>query len=388
MSSSKDQVLALVEADPFISQQALGERLGLSRSAVAAHLAQLTREGRILGRAYMLPRREQLVCIGGTNLDRKLRAEQPLQMGSSNPARQTESPGGVARNIAENLARLGLPVHLLTAVGRDVAGQALLAQLQTLGVDCAGCLSADDASTGSYTAVLDPLGGLVLALAHMTLTDRLDPEFLRRTSPHRAAARWVVADLNLPRASLDQLRLEARARRQSLVLVAVSEPKMARLGAELDGVALLVLNRGELAAYLGRPLPDRQALDDAWRSLRAQGLSRLVLSDGAHGVWLANAEAEADADADADTDADTGNDPATAARAAPGGLVHLPSPPLPAASLREVTGAGDAMSAGIVAALSRGASLRAACRLGQRLAALTLQTDATVSSALSPALLD
>lgn len=360
MSSSKEQLLALVEANPFISQQDLAEQLGLSRSAVAGHLAQLTKDGRILGRAYVLPQRQPIVCIGGTNVDRKLRAIDALQMGSSNPARQHESAGGVARNIAENLARLGLPVHLLTAVGRDAAGQSLLAQLQALGVDCAGCLQASDEATGSYTAVLDPGGNLVLALAHMALTDRLDPAFLRQTAPQRAPARWLVADLNLPRDTLDELRAEARLRDQSLLLVAVSEPKMARLGTDLRGVELLVLNRGELQALTGRALNSDTALRSAWHGLRDAGLQRLVISDGARGVRYSDGDA----------------------------LTLLPAPALDPATIREVTGAGDAMTAGIVAALHREPDdLRSACALGLRLAALTLQSDATVSPALSPALL-
>lgn len=358
--TSKDQLLALVEANPFISQQELADQLGLSRSAVAGHLAQLTREGRILGRAYVLPQRQPIVCLGGTNLDRKLRGLGALQMGSSNPARQHESPGGVARNIAENLARLGLPVHLLTAVGRDAAGQALLAQLQSLGADCAGSLQAADAPTGSYTAVLDPQGDLLIALADMALTDRLDPAFLRQTAPQRAPARWVVADLNLPRETLDALRDEARLRDQRLMLVAVSEPKMARLGEDLRGVELLVLNRGELQALTGRKLGSESALRAAWRQLQHAGLKRLVMSDGARGLRFSE-----------------GDDFAT-----------MSPPALDPRSIREVTGAGDAMSAGIVAALHRDPEdLRAACALGLRLAALTLQSDATVSEALSPALL-
>ncbi len=360
MSSSKDQLLALVESNPFISQQELADQLGLSRSAVAGHLAQLTKEGRILGRAYVLPQRQPIVCIGGTNLDRKLRGVGTLRMGSSNPATQHETAGGVARNIAENLARLGLPVHLLTAVGRDAAGQALLAQMQALGVDCAGSLQAVDAATGSYTAVLDPQGELVLALAHMELTDRLDPAFLRQTAPQRAPAHWLVADLNLPRETLDELRAEARLRAQRLLLVAVSEPKMARLGADLRGVELLVLNRGELQALVGRALPDEDALRGAWHALRDAGLQRLVISDGAQGVRHSAGDE----------------------------LALLAAPPLDPAAIREVTGAGDAMTAGIAAALHRDPDdLRGACALGLRLAALTLQSDATVSEALSPALL-
>lgn len=301
-----------------------------------------------------------IICLGGANLDRKLRTLGPLRLGTSNPAQLQESPGGVARNIAENLARLGLPVHLLTAVGADAAGAALLAPLRALGVAVDGGPQPDGVPTGSYTAVLGHDGELVLALAAMDLTERLDAAWLARTAARRAAARWLVADLNLPAETIRALRAEAVHRGQHLVVVAVSEPKMARLGDDLQGVDLLVLNRGELQALDGRPLDDGAALVHAWRGLRAAGLRRLVLSDGARGVLHSDG----------------------------GGLRRCPALPVSPASIREVTGAGDAMTAGVVAALhGRPDDLAFACDLGLRLAALTLQTDATVSPALHPGLL-
>ena len=131
--SKREQLLELIRAHPFITQQELASALGLSRPGVAAHIAALTREGRLLGRAYMLPSTTpdaaHIVCIGGANIDRKLRSEQVLQMGTSNPATLSETPGGVARNVAENLARLGASVQLLTAVGDYAVGHILFMQL-------------------------------------------------------------------------------------------------------------------------------------------------------------------------------------------------------------------------------------------------------------------
>jgi pseudouridine kinase len=112
----REQLYELIRANPFISQLDLASQLGLSRSAVAGHIGGLIRERRLLGRAYVLPERRPVVCIGAANIDRKLRPAAALLMGTSNPARQEESFGGVARNIAENLARLGADVALVTAV--------------------------------------------------------------------------------------------------------------------------------------------------------------------------------------------------------------------------------------------------------------------------------
>lgn len=359
MDSKKEQLLALIRANPFVGQQELAECLSLSRSAVAGHVAALTREGRLLGRAYVLPQAEApIVCIGGSNVDRKLRSLRALQMGESNPARQRETPGGVARNVAENLVRLALPVRLLSAVGDDPAGRALLDELQQLGADTSGSLRLAGRNTGSYTAVLDPAGAMVLALAEMQVTEALTPEFLRQTAPLRAGAGLTVADLNLPADSMARLAAEALAQQRPLLLVAVSAPKMARLPEDLRGVACLLLNEGELAAVLGRALATPADVDAAWLALRARGLRQLVVTRGSAGLLHSGADAA------------------------------LHALPAPAVTVRDVTGAGDAFAAGVAASLyHEPQDLALACRRGLALSALTLQTEATVHPDLRPALL-
>lgn len=357
MDSRKEQLLALIRDNPFIGQQDLAERLGLSRSAVAGHIASLTRERRLLGRAYVLPQRAPIVCIGGTNMDRKLRTLAPLQMGTSNPVSQRETPGGVARNVAENLARLGLPVHLLTAVGDDAPGRELLAQAARLRIATGGSLLAADQATGSYTAVLDANGAMLLALSHMALTEQLSPDFLRLNAAQRAAASLTMIDLNLPAASVAQLIGEAAASQRPLIVVAVSTPKMARLPQDLNGVHCLLLNEDELATLHGKPLKSAAALHRAHQALRARGLRHLVVTQGAAGVLYSAGD-------------------------------ELQALTAPAVEVLDVTGAGDAFSAGVCASLYQDPQdLALACRHGLALSALTLQTEATVHPDLSPELL-
>ncbi|MCV2358103.1 winged helix-turn-helix transcriptional regulator [Paucibacter sp. TC2R-5] len=359
MDSKKEQLLGLVQHNPFISQQDLAERLSLSRSAVAGHIAALTRERRILGRAYVLPQRRPIVCIGGSNIDRKLRSQAAIQMGNSNPAVSSESPGGVARNVAENLARLGLPVHLLSAFGEDAAGRSLLAQAASLGVDSSASLITADAPTGSYTAVLNPDGSLALGLAQMDLCERMTPDFLDQCTAQRAPASLILLDLNLPAESIQQLLLEAQAEGSApLIAVAVSAPKMARLPADLRGLNLLMLNRDELSACAGMAIDSDADLELAHQGLSARGLRRLIVTQGADAIWF-GAAGEA-----------------------------LKSLKPKRAKVVDVTGAGDAFAAGVCAGLGQAPDdLAAACRLGMSLARLTLQSEHTVSPELSPALL-
>jgi pseudouridine kinase len=352
----KQQLLQLIRANPFISQQELATELGLSRSAVAGYIAGLIRERKLLGRAYVLPDRRPVVCMGAANLDRKLRSLAPLSLHTSNPSSQAESFGGVARNIAENLARLGTPVALLTAIGSDSSGAALLAHAESAGIATHGALRLDDAASGTYTAVLDANGDMVVALADMALYDRMTPAFVAAREAQLTAASLVVADLNLPLDTVEALLAQARRSAVALVLVAVSEPKMARLPPALAGVRLLILNAGELAARVGRPLEDEAAMGAAIRDVQAQGARDVVVTRGAAGVLLTRPD---------------------------GTIARLDAPP---AEVADVTGAGDAFAAAVCWSLVQdgGDDLMLACRRGLHLSKLTVGTLDTVHPGLGP----
>ncbi len=360
-TSRKEHILQLIKSDPFISQQALAEQCGLSRSAVAGHIASLTREGRLLGRAYLLPEAQSkapaLQCIGGANIDRKLRTVGQFTLATSNPVTQFESYGGVARNVAENLARLGQATSLISAFGDDASGHAMHAHATSLGIELEHSLQAQQQSSDSYTAVLSQEGDMLLALAHMQLVEQLDAQFLRASEIARQQATMVIADLNLPPSAIALLLAEAQVKPVPLVLVAVSQPKMSRLPEHLHGLYLLLLNRDELATRLGlSSLPDKD-LAAACAALQAQGAQHLIVTLGAQGVcYTSNASS---------------------------GLQFLAAPKV--AAIQDVTGAGDAFSAAVCWSLLQSPQdLQLACRRGLTLAALTLQCSTTVCPVTGP----
>lgn len=368
-TNKKDQLYTLIRNNPFISQQELASELGLSRSAVAGHIAGLIRERRLLGRAYVLPDSRPVLCIGAANLDRKMRTLSTLQMGTSNPVRSEEVFGGVGRNIAENLARLSLPVALLTALGDDAAGHALQTHAEEAGIDMRGSLHLSNTSSGTYTAVLDEHGEMLLAMANMQLYEQLTPAFLHSRQPQRAAAALTVCDLNLGHDSVQALLADARqdaspgsSQVAPLVIIAVSQPKMAHLPQDLTGLRLLILNRGELETRVARALPTAFDVRAACREVQRQGARQVIVTCGGEGVYF--------------TDGDTPEAP----------IEHLAAREVDAV---DVTGAGDAFSAAVCWSLYHDSSdLKLACRRGLKLAAMTLESAATVSPLISAGALD
>ncbi|MFC0625602.1 carbohydrate kinase family protein [Kribbella deserti] len=301
----------------------------------------------------------QVVVIGGANVDLKVRGLAAIQLHTSNPGRSTTTPGGVGRNIAENLARLGTATYLIAAIGGDAAGERLLAETEAAGVQVSQvCRS--EYPTGTYTAVLDADGSLVVAVSDMTATDRLSPSDV--DDALIAGASLVILDGNLPGPVLDHALDVARDAGVPVVVEPVSAPKAALLGGLFSAerpVFAVTPNLEELQAIIGRPVAgSRDDLVRAAEVLHARGVEHVWIRLGERGSLLSTA-----------------------------GAGHV-LPAMAPAEVRDVTGAGDAMLAAFAHALLLGADPVEAARYGHAAAALTVASTATVRPDLTQELIE
>ncbi|MFC4638027.1 carbohydrate kinase [Deinococcus hohokamensis] len=363
LTDREQQLLTLIQASPLSTPEDLARRLGTSRAAVNVHVSSLVRKGALLGRGYILPGAAdapRIVVVGGANMDLKARTLGPCLPATSNPGVTEQTPGGVGRNIAENLGRLGVSVSLIAAVGRDVLGDALLRQTEAAGVEVRGVLRAEGEATGTYTAVLDETGELVVAVAAMGVLERLTPAALRERRGLLRGAAWVVADGNLRPDTLQHLLELCAEAGVPVAFEPVSVPKAGHLRAALDaGLApsLVTPNVAELGALLSQEVPDTSGdLRASAQALHARGVALVWVRRGPLGSLISSPE----------------------------GAHELPALP---ARVRDVTGAGDAMLAAFLAGLVTGLSPTEAARQGHAAAALTVESPFTVVPDLSPAAL-
>jgi pseudouridine kinase len=305
-------------------------------------------------------RRPRILCLGGAVIDRKLQAFQLIRPGTSNPARGTLGFGGVARNVAENLARLGAEVRFASCVGDDPAGSALVDHLAALGVDVGSVRTVKGAATAEYIALLQPDGSLHVAAADMAILDRIYGPLVDEAMASARHADWLFADCNAPAEVLASLAGQARESGIRLALDVISVPKAMRLPLDLTGVACLFLNRDEATALLGGQGDAKAASGEPAAlaaALRARGAATVVLTLGADGCM-----------------ADDGAGP-----------VHVVAAPT---AVVDVTGAGDAMIAATLLALGHGLPLAGAVHFGTIIAARTVASPLSVDDTLSPALVD
>ncbi len=145
---------------------------------------------------------DYVLVIGASLMDTKGKPTAGLEPGTSNPAAIRTTVGGTARNVAENLARLGAEVILLTAVGDDDAGQMLLKKSADAGVDLSHARRIAGGRTGSYIAVLDEGGHLSVALDDTSVMTYIDGPMLRERESLFENAHTVVIDGSLSEETL------------------------------------------------------------------------------------------------------------------------------------------------------------------------------------------
>ncbi|MEP6816114.1 MAG: carbohydrate kinase family protein [Marmoricola sp.] len=292
----------------------------------------------------VLPR--SVLVVGGANLDLLARSHAALRLHTSNPGVSSGTPGGVGRNIAENLARLGTTTRLVLAVGDDPAGAELLERTQAAGVETFEVPWTG--ATGTYTAILDADGSLLAGIADMAATASITPEDVE--SKWIADADWLVLDGNLSPATLAHALSCADDSGVPVALDPVSAPKSRLIAPLLTDarVHTLTPTLDELVALTGDPDPVAGA-----DRLHRCGVEVVWVREGERGSTLFRRDAE----------------PVRVA--------------LPKVAAVDVTGAGDAMLAAYVHALLGGADLTRAAFVGAAAAMLTVQSPWTVRPDLS-----
>jgi pseudouridine kinase len=300
-----------------------------------------------------------VLVLGAANLDLKGRLFSAPVANSSNAAAIKSSMGGVARNIAENLARLGVPVTLLTAVGGDYAGEDILDTADDLGMDVSRALIIEGETTGTYLAALDPQGDMFMALDDVRVLRHLTPDYLYLNRDAFKECDMVAMDLNLSDATLRTAIELAHEYDKPVCIDPTSTDIAHRLFPYLSQIALITPNLDEAAVLLRCGKFGDAALDAvlsdsvrAARQLVSLGVEAVVITQAEKGACYA-------------TEHESGEFPALRCE------------------IVDTTGAGDALTATVIFGMMQGLPVGDALQLGLRAASLTLRSAYTVAPELS-----
>ncbi|MBQ6509419.1 MAG: carbohydrate kinase family protein [Flexilinea sp.] len=291
-----------------------------------------------------------VVCAGGANMDIQGFSNAPINMRDSNPGVIRLCPGGVGRNIAENLARLGARVCMVSAVGSDYFGEMILKSCSDAGIDISEIEKIPDARSSSYLVLTDKDGDMLAAISDMHIIKGLGADFIRRHAAAFDRADAIVLDPNLSPEALETLTSGWAGK--PIFADPISTTYARTLKQFLPRLKMLKCNRQEAEIFAEMPIESDADMEKAADRILKQGTECVVITSGEKGVFYQERNGT------------------------PIRRCHAPLQPVSA------TGAGDSFTAAMVYGWLAGLSAEDSLELAMRAAEVTLMDLLTVSPAI------
>jgi len=283
--------------------------------------------------------RPNLVVVGSSNTDMVVKVSHLPAPGETVLGGEfVTAGGGKGANQAVAAARLGAAVTFVARVGADALGSAALSAFGAEGIDTRYVSVDPGAPSGVALIFVDDEGENMIAVAPGA-NARLRAEDVVSAEAPLSAARVLVTQLEVP---LEAVFAALRAARASGVTSLLNPAPAPAEGLPSDLLALVDIinpNRTELSRLTGRAVASLADSEEAARALLDSGTRGVVVTLGAEGALVVDAT----------------------------GVEHVSAYRVRAI---DATGAGDAFTAGLAVATARGATLQAAARYANAVAAL------------------
>lgn len=343
------QILNWIAENPMISQQELAEKAHITRSSVAVHISNLVKKGKIKGKGYVIVNNDYVSVVGAINIDI---AGTPFKKNihkDSNPGTITTKLGGVGRNIAENLVRLGITTELITSFGDDHNSSNIYESCQNLGLSIQHSIKIPHQSTSTYLCLNDVDGNMQLAISDMEIYENITPNFIAKRLKIINNGSVCVVDTNIPKDTIEYL---ADSVKVPLFVDPVSGVKSEKLMDCIGQIHTITPNIIELSKLTGMKIETKEDMGKACSYLINKGVKQIFLTIGKQGVYYTNGKKQ--------------------------GFI----PPYET-DVVNTTGAGDSFMAGVVWGYMNDKNIRECAKIGEAMAALTVKTNAHVSEEIS-----
>lgn len=329
--------------------------------------------------------------------------------------------GGVARNVAECMSKLGSKPFIVSVVGTDVAGDKLLEDWKSAGLSTEGILKVQGEITPVVSNTFDCGGELAAGVASAEAVEKfVTPEFIQKFRCTIHSAPVVMVDANLHPRSLEAISKTAAEARIPVWFEPVSVAKATRIVSIAKYITFSSPNEDELIAMAKALSPGEdshcmlknitkikeQSVDSSFNMLKPairllleKGIKLLVVTLGPNGVFICF---RGDSNF---VKHPLNNDSISSSQRQPYELVnksqlprwcashsdsdvrhsrshalHLPALP---ASVVSLTGAGDCLVGGILASISSGLDIVQSVARGMAVAKVAVECETNVPAGFS-----
>lgn len=208
----------------------------------------------------------------------------------SNPGTVKVSFGGVCRNIAENMAKIGLNTKFISVVGNDINGLNMLEHARRINMDMSDTLVIDGESTPTYLAILDESGEMVSAVVDLTITNNFTKEFIDSKADVIRNAEYMVVDADNP-STLEYL-LTNFHNETNFILDPVSAAKAKKVKDYIHLFHTIKPNRHEAEVLCGFEIVTNEDVRKAGQYFRSKGIENIFISLDSDGIYYNNGSDE------------------------------------------------------------------------------------------------
>ncbi|XP_037245136.1 pseudouridine-metabolizing bifunctional protein C1861.05-like isoform X2 [Falco rusticolus] len=361
-------------------------RVGSCIAVALSKLQKARRKGHLPQQKDTAP--PQPVVIGGINIDFIAKAQNPVILGGgqTNAGRVRRTFGGVGRNLADCLSRLGQTPLFLSAVGKDEHSESVLHYCHHM--DMSAVLQLEGKSTATYCAVITSAGELSIGLGDMDIHHQITEQYVSQFKENLCQAPLVCIDGNVPLSTIQYVCQLAREHQLAVCYEPTDENKASKpfLSDSWKALTYISPNLQELRAInrtLGNPLPAElpSSLEDVVQTAVALAcpllahLHCVVVTLGAHGILLCGKSLGGSILLCSGAHEQT----AAASLCA----THYPAIHISREEIVNVSGAGDSLMAGILAGMLAKHDTDTCVRMGLLAASLSLRSYEPISPAIS-----
>lgn len=284
----EDEVLEIIKADPLISQKEIADKLGITRSSVGVHVNNLTKKGRIIGRGYVISREDKICIIGGANIDVWGTTASDITNGVANEGSVKISVGGVGRNIAENIGKLGMQPEFMTAISNDDYGKHIQSYSLKEGVRIDKSNVFRNQKTSFFVAILNKDNKMEYGISDTSILDQITPSFINQRREEIKNCNMIIIDLNIPKNTVEYIL--SNFRNKTIIIDPVSVSKVEKIAPFLKDVQILMVDLEELSYLSNIEINNDEDIKKATKKVLDKGVKELVVISGTNKLTYASKE--------------------------------------------------------------------------------------------------
>lgn len=293
--------------------------------------------------------RKYVTVIGGANIDITGSPYYNLNPNDSNPGKTIMSLGGVARNIAENLSRMGVDIEFITVLGDDLYSKEIKDSCSKLNISLKHSQTISGERTSTYLCITNELGEMQLAISDMEIYENITPSYLEENLDMINGGVVCIADTNITQESLNYLMDNCKV---PIFIDTVSTNKTEKIKNVLHNIHTLKPNIIEAEILSGMKIVSMEDLEKATDLIIDKGVKNIFVTLGPKGVYYTDGKTK-------------------------GSILPVST------EIINTTGAGDSYLAAVTWAYLNGFDIEQSAKAGLAASSICIRSNMTVSQDIS-----